>query len=99
MIWAVSKTSQPPMWLPSPSATLCRCATSVASGTVAKAAANGTVSRIDPATRPEAVLRHGRVGTMRLTLPSRPLLVQWDRRVRQFVRGELEGPLDERRPA
>ncbi len=28
---------------------------------------------------------HGRLGTMRITLPSSPLLVQWERSVRQFL--------------
>jgi putative peptide zinc metalloprotease protein len=42
-------------------------------------------SRLDPAMQPDAVLMHGRVGTLRLTLPSRPLLVQWERRARQFL--------------
>lgn len=32
----------------------------------------------------QAMLVHGRVGTMRLTLANRPLLQQWERRARQF---------------
>jgi len=32
-----------------------------------------------------ALLVHGRVGTLRLTLSSRPLLQQWERRARQFL--------------
>ena len=31
------------------------------------------------------MLVHGRIGVMRLTLSSRPLLVQWERRLRQFL--------------
>jgi putative peptide zinc metalloprotease protein len=27
---------------------------------------------------------HGRIGTMRITLSNRPLLVQWERKLRQF---------------
>jgi putative peptide zinc metalloprotease protein len=39
-----------------------------------------------PAMQPDAVLMHGPVGALRLTLPSRPLLsVQWERRARQFL--------------
>jgi putative peptide zinc metalloprotease protein len=33
----------------------------------------------------QASLRHGGIGTLRLTLPSSPLAVQWERRVRQFL--------------
>lgn len=33
----------------------------------------------------QALLVHGRVGTLRLTLANRPLLVQWERRARQFL--------------
>jgi putative peptide zinc metalloprotease protein len=29
-------------------------------------------------------LRHGRLGTLRLTLKAAPLMVQWERAVRQF---------------
>jgi putative peptide zinc metalloprotease protein len=32
-----------------------------------------------------ALLQHGRVGMMRLTLTSQPLLVQWERKLRQFL--------------
>lgn len=42
-------------------------------------------SRLDPNSGESVRLMHGRVGTMRLTLPSRPLLVQWERRLRQFL--------------
>lgn len=35
--------------------------------------------------QPAARLLHGRSGTMRITLENRPLLVQWERRVRQFL--------------
>lgn len=44
--------------------------------------------RIESVLSPEqaqALLVHGRVGTLRLTLSSRPLLVQWERRARQFL--------------
>ncbi len=44
--------------------------------------------RIESVLSPEqtrAVLVHGRVGTMRLTLSSRPLLLQWERQARQFL--------------
>ena len=30
-------------------------------------------------------LLHGRVGTMRITLANRPLLVQWERQARQYL--------------
>ena len=33
----------------------------------------------------QALLVHGRVGTLRLTLSSRPLLQQWERKARQFL--------------
>lgn len=33
----------------------------------------------------QALLAHGRVGTLRLTLSSRPLLQQWERQARQFL--------------
>lgn len=33
----------------------------------------------------QGVLVHGRIGVMRLTLSSKPLLLQWDRDVRQFL--------------
>jgi len=35
--------------------------------------------------RSEPLLVHGRLGVMRLTLSSRPLLVQWERGLRQFL--------------
>jgi putative peptide zinc metalloprotease protein len=45
--------------------------------------------RIDSYLAPVAgeapMLIHGRIGTLRLTLPSKPLLVQWERRARQFL--------------
>ena len=41
-------------------------------------------SQILPDPQTPLLLVHGRIGTMRLTLPSRPLLVQWERRMRQF---------------
>lgn len=34
---------------------------------------------------PKGVLVHGRVGVMRMTLPSKPLLSQWNRDLRQFL--------------
>jgi putative peptide zinc metalloprotease protein len=37
------------------------------------------------ASHAQALLVHGRVGTMRLTLSSRPLLQQWERKARQFL--------------
>jgi putative peptide zinc metalloprotease protein len=33
----------------------------------------------------QAMLMHGRVGTLRLTLTSRPLLQQWLRQLQQFL--------------
>jgi putative peptide zinc metalloprotease protein len=41
-------------------------------------------SQLLPDPRNPPMLVHGRIGTMRLTLSSRPLLVQWERRMRQF---------------
>ena len=41
-------------------------------------------SRLLPDPQTPLLLVHGRIGTMRLTLPNRPLLVQWERRMRQF---------------
>jgi hypothetical protein len=39
-----------------------------------------------PALADQALRRlHGRLGTMRLTLPSSPLLAQWERSARQFL--------------
>jgi putative peptide zinc metalloprotease protein len=55
---------------------------------------NGVVAaepffRIESPLKPDAehapMLVHGRIGVMRLTLSSRPLLVQWERRLRQFL--------------
>jgi putative peptide zinc metalloprotease protein len=42
-------------------------------------------SRLMPDGTDLPALVHGRIGVMRLTLPSRPLLVQWERRLRQFL--------------
>ncbi|OYU12146.1 MAG: hypothetical protein CFE38_08555 [Comamonadaceae bacterium PBBC1] len=42
-------------------------------------------SRLTPDFDASPTLVHGRIGVMRLTLPSRPLLVQWERRLRQFL--------------
>ena len=42
-------------------------------------------SQLQPDPSSAAFLQHGRIGTMRLTLTSQPLLVQWERRLRQFL--------------
>ena len=42
-------------------------------------------SALVPAAGSAPTLVHGRIGTLRLTLPSKPLLVQWERRARQFL--------------
>jgi putative peptide zinc metalloprotease protein len=44
-------------------------------------------AQLPVATRADQALRrlHGRLGTMRITLPSSPLLAQWERSARQFL--------------
>ncbi len=42
-------------------------------------------SRLKPDIEQAPTLLHGRIGVMRLTLPSRPLIQQWERRLRQFM--------------
>lgn len=43
------------------------------------------VEALLPEHAPRGVLVHGRVGVMRMTLPSKPLLSQWNRDLRQFL--------------
>jgi len=43
------------------------------------------IESVLPEAQAQALLVHGRVGTLRLTLSSRPLLVQWERKARQFL--------------
>ena len=43
------------------------------------------LARVPSDTEQPLGLAHGRLGTMRLTLDSRPLLVQWERDLRQFL--------------
>jgi putative peptide zinc metalloprotease protein len=42
-------------------------------------------ARIEGDAESTPALFHGRTGVMRITLSSRPLLVQWERELRQFL--------------